>query len=144
MHDHSRFQRDINDVTGVSLSLSLSLPLTKVTDAQYRKCFRASYNSENSHQVLARQPHRAFCPRALVCFFPVLSLSLYFSCTPFRVLRSIAMARRKACPSAVADGDADRSLHFSWDAEIEAKPVLLFLGESEQFLAPSSGETLHV
>ena len=41
MHDHSRFQRDINDVTGVSLSL----PLTKVTDAQYRKRFRASYNS---------------------------------------------------------------------------------------------------
>ena len=25
MHDHSGFQRDINDVTGVSLSLSLSL-----------------------------------------------------------------------------------------------------------------------
>ena len=24
MHDHSRFQRDINDVTGISLSLSLS------------------------------------------------------------------------------------------------------------------------
>ena len=44
MHDHSRFQRDINDVTGVSLSLSLSLPLTKVTDTQYRKRFRASYN----------------------------------------------------------------------------------------------------
>ena len=44
MHDHSRFRRDINDVTGVSLSLSLSLPLTKVTDAQYRKRFRASYN----------------------------------------------------------------------------------------------------
>ena len=42
MHDHSRFQRDINDVT--SVSLSLSLPLTKVTDAQYRKRFRASYN----------------------------------------------------------------------------------------------------
>ena len=42
MHDHWRFQRDINDVTGVSLSLSL--PLTKVTDAQYRKRFRASYN----------------------------------------------------------------------------------------------------
>ena len=41
MHDHSRFQRDINDVTGVSLSL----PLTKVTDAQYRKRFRASYNA---------------------------------------------------------------------------------------------------
>ena len=44
MHDHSRFQRDINDVTRVSLSLSLSLPLTKVTHAQYRKRFRASYN----------------------------------------------------------------------------------------------------
>ena len=29
MHDHSRFQRDIDDVTGVSLSLSLLL--TKVT-----------------------------------------------------------------------------------------------------------------
>ena len=48
MHDHSRFQRDINDVTGVSLSLSLSLSLlllllTKVTHAQYRKRFRASY-----------------------------------------------------------------------------------------------------
>ena len=43
MHDHSRFQSDINDVTGVSLSLSL--PLTKVTDAQYRKRFRASYNA---------------------------------------------------------------------------------------------------
>ena len=42
MHDHSRFQRDINDVTGVSFSLSL--PLTKVTDAQCRKRFRASYN----------------------------------------------------------------------------------------------------
>ena len=47
MHDHSRFQRDINDVTGVSLSL----PLTKVTDAQYRKRFRASYNTS---------PHRFF------------------------------------------------------------------------------------
>ena len=43
MHDHSRFQRDINDDTGVSLSL----PLTKVTDAQYRKRFRASYNTAN-------------------------------------------------------------------------------------------------
>ena len=34
-------QRDINDVTGVSLSL----PLTKDTNAQYRKRFRASYNN---------------------------------------------------------------------------------------------------
>ena len=33
MHDHSRFQRDINDVTGVSLSLSLSLS----QKSQYRK-----------------------------------------------------------------------------------------------------------
>ena len=45
MHDHSRFQGDINDVTGVSLSLSLLL-LTKVTVAQYRKRFRASYNNQ--------------------------------------------------------------------------------------------------
>ena len=44
----------------------------------------------------------------------------------------------------MADGDADRSLHFSWDAETEAKLNQLFFGESEQFLAPSSGETLHV
>ena len=51
MHDHSRFQRDINDVTGVSLSLSLSLPLTKVTDAQYRKRFRASYNAQFSWPI---------------------------------------------------------------------------------------------
>ena len=50
MHDHLRFQRDINDVTGVSLSLSLSLPLTKVTDAQYRKRFRASYNAGQQEQ----------------------------------------------------------------------------------------------
>ena len=45
MHDHSRFQSDIDDVTGVSLSLSLStgsLLLTKVIHAQYRKRFRAS------------------------------------------------------------------------------------------------------
>ena len=44
MHDHSRFQRDIDDVTCVSLSLSLLLLLTKGTHAQYRKRFRASYN----------------------------------------------------------------------------------------------------
>ena len=44
MHDPSRFQRDINDVTGVSLSLLL---LTKVTDAQYRKRFGASYNNND-------------------------------------------------------------------------------------------------
>ena len=31
MHDHSRFQRDINDVTGVSLSLSLSLSQKSLT-----------------------------------------------------------------------------------------------------------------
>ena len=52
MHDHSRFQRDINDVTGVSLSLSLSLTLTKVTDAQYRKRFRASYNTSIQYYTL--------------------------------------------------------------------------------------------
>ena len=48
MHDHSRFQRDIewrHRRLSLSLSLSLSLPLTKVTDAQYRKRFRASYNN---------------------------------------------------------------------------------------------------
>ena len=33
----------------LSLSLSLSPPLTKVTDAQYRKRFRASYNASVSH-----------------------------------------------------------------------------------------------
>ena len=52
MHDHSRFQRDIDDVTGVSLSLSLLL--TKVTHAQYRKRFRASYN------ILAKRFARIF------------------------------------------------------------------------------------
>ena len=42
MHDHSRFQRDIE---WRHRRLSLSLPLTKVTHAQYRKRFRASYNT---------------------------------------------------------------------------------------------------
>ena len=59
MHDHSRFQRDINDVTGVSLSLSL--PLTKVTDAQYRKRFRASYNIEHSAEVPTRARRWGLC-----------------------------------------------------------------------------------
>ena len=36
----------ISMTSQASLSLSLSLPLTKVTDAQYRKRFRASYNKE--------------------------------------------------------------------------------------------------
>ena len=31
MHDHSRYQRDINDVTGVSLSLSLCLSQKSLT-----------------------------------------------------------------------------------------------------------------
>ena len=48
MHDHSRFQRDIDwrlmHRSGVSLCLSLSLLLTRVTHAQYRKRFRISYN----------------------------------------------------------------------------------------------------
>ena len=55
MHDHSRFQRDINDVTGVSLSLSL--PLTKVTDAQYRKRFRASYNKHATSGPITAKPY---------------------------------------------------------------------------------------
>ena len=53
MHDHSRFQRDIDwrhrrlslSLSQASLSLSLSLLLTKVTHAQYRKRFRVSYNN---------------------------------------------------------------------------------------------------
>ena len=57
MHDHSRFQCDIDDVTGVSLSLSLSLPLTKVTHAQYRKRFRASYNTCQDAHI-----HAAYVP----------------------------------------------------------------------------------
>ena len=58
MHDHSRFQRDIDDVTGVSLSLSLLL--TKVTHAQYRKRFRASYNigSASALPIITRKAKR--------------------------------------------------------------------------------------
>ena len=59
MHDHSRFQRDINDVTGVSLSL----PLTKVTDAQYRKRFRASYNNSRFSFSPERFVHLCRCRR---------------------------------------------------------------------------------
>ena len=82
MHDHSRFQRDIDDVTGVSLSLSLLL--TKVTHAQYRKRFRASYNIGSASAlpiitnpealltIKAGPPSEAilviFGPRALIFF----------------------------------------------------------------------------
>ena len=55
MHDHSRFQRDIDDVTGVSLSLLL----TKVTHAQYRKRFRASYNEEYKSASKPEVTHRS-------------------------------------------------------------------------------------
>ena len=55
MHDHSRFQCDI-DWPHRRLSLSLSLLLTKVTHAQYRKRFRASYNTF-SHITFLRYNH---------------------------------------------------------------------------------------
>ena len=45
MHDHSRFQRDINDVTGVSLSLSLSLWLSQ--KSLTHNIGSASYNIPN-------------------------------------------------------------------------------------------------
>ena len=47
--DFSVISNDV--ITGVSLSLSL--PLTKVTHAQYRKRFRASYNTRKS-EILER------------------------------------------------------------------------------------------
>ena len=59
-----------NDVTGVSLSLSLSLPLTKVTDAQYRKRFRASYNQKNVVARVAQPARLSVCwtvDRVTVC-----------------------------------------------------------------------------
>ena len=49
MHDHSRFQHDID---WRHRRPSLSLLLTKVTHAQYRKRFRAFYNS--SHKIATR------------------------------------------------------------------------------------------
>ena len=43
--------RDFSVISMTSqASLSLSLPLTKVTDAQYRKRFRASYNYQSINQ----------------------------------------------------------------------------------------------
>ena len=96
MHDHSRFQRDIDDVTGVSLSLSLLL--TKVTHAQYRKRFRASYNiplqgsprcgsdrenpstktlqCDHTHGQLCSQRNKTKC----VPFWPVEQLRSSFFC----------------------------------------------------------------
>ena len=48
--------RDFSVISMTSqASLSLSLPLTKVTDAQYRKRFRASYNLSAARTVSARQ-----------------------------------------------------------------------------------------
>ena len=46
----------ISMTSQASLSLSLSLPLTKVTDAQYRKRFRASYNKDFI------RPVHEYCP----------------------------------------------------------------------------------
>ena len=85
MHDHSRFQRDINDVTGVSLSL----PLTKVTDAQYRKRFRASCNilvfllSFVLLQSLVRQSYK------------VQQGDLLVATAPFDVLKNLLVFRQK-------------------------------------------------
>ena len=49
------------DVTGVSLSLSLLL--TKVTDAQYRKRFRASYNTAQKEHPLSKSQTSLFRTR---------------------------------------------------------------------------------
>ena len=50
--------RDFSVISMTShASLSLSLPLTKVTDAQYRKRFRASYNK------LAERVETKLCPK---------------------------------------------------------------------------------
>ena len=71
MHDHSRFQRDI-EWRHRRLSLSLSLLLTKVTHAQYRKRFRVSYNLTNlvnlkatdlEKHYSARIPKTQYCVR---------------------------------------------------------------------------------
>ena len=49
---------------------------------------------ENSRQVPGLSPRTAQSrPSVVVGFFPFLSLSLYSSCTPFGVLRSIAMEK---------------------------------------------------
>ena len=53
MHDHSRFQRDINDVTGVSLSLSLSLYCSQ-------KSLTHNIGSASALPIISRQSAGSF------------------------------------------------------------------------------------
>ena len=52
MHDHSQLAISAWYRVTSQASLSLSLPLTKVTHAQYRKRFRASYNNKRWRRIV--------------------------------------------------------------------------------------------
>ena len=83
------------DVTGVSLSLLL----TKVTDAQYRKRFRASYNTE-----LGREFQRATVDGRKDCNLPcvlqrgIASVSLLKDCLARTETQVGSCARRAGGP----------------------------------------------
>ena len=75
----------ISMTSQASLSLSLSLPLTKVTDAQYRKRFRASYNKMPKTILRSWARVFSFSDRELEKFIlemwvdsPIKTSSLYF------------------------------------------------------------------
>ena len=62
MHDHSRFQRDINDVTGVSLSLSLSLSQKSLT-----------------HNIGSASALPIILPSLISCDFLIVAILFYFA-----------------------------------------------------------------
>ena len=56
MHDHLRFQRDINDVTGVSLSLYLS-----------QKSLTHNIGSASALPIIKKKIHGRVCVCVCVC-----------------------------------------------------------------------------
>ena len=134
MHDHSRFQRDINDVTGVSLSLSLSLSLspllTKVTDAQYRKRFRASYNQGKGSCLTTDHSRSSFFGKL---YRHVIS-SVHLTCFPEYLyhISGVCYVRKVSVAKAVVGVTAYmyKSGHFVAEMTVEAALKLsLFFSE---------------
>ena len=95
------------DITGVSLSLSLSLPLTKVTHAQYRKRFRTSYNIYfflgGGLCIFTQQPTADFSKKRRVQIFGGVLICCVLRCGPSPLLLVTNQSKRfvtKTCSHA--------------------------------------------
>ena len=78
MHDHSRYQRDINDVTGVSLSLSLSLCLSQ-------KSLTHNIGSASALPIILDLKEMPYRDTDSIIFTPLLSTCYRFeewTCSP--------------------------------------------------------------